>query len=249
MTAGIQPLRLAGGDIGCLLIHGFTSCSLDLRTLTEYLHGQCGFTAHEVLLPGHGTSPQDMAKFGCSDWLNSVETSLVELEKQCSKVWLIGFSMGGVLASILASRQDITGLISISAPIWPRAKLTRYAFLLQYFRKYAQLKKRPKFEVPSWRYEQVAVANIADLNRAIGMCKTALPLVRVPTLVIQGDADRTIEPRSANYIYNGLGSTDKELVFVSGGHMLLLESRRQEIHFRISEFIKTRIGGMSNGRY
>jgi carboxylesterase len=243
----IKPLKLYGGRVGCLLIHGFTSCPLDLRPLTEHLHRDWGFTAHEILLPGHGTTFEDMARFGWADWIRACEKGLGELKKQCDQVWLIGFSMGGVLANIVASRHQVEGLVSISAPIWPQKKITKYAFLLKYFRKHVEMGKRPDFEVPSWRYNHVSMKSIADLSRLINECKQALSRVQVPALVVQGDSDRTVEPRSADYIFKALGSADKEFFFTSGGHMLLLESRRQEICCRISEFIKTRTGGISNG--
>lgn len=246
MDPSFNPLQLAGGSTGCLLVHGFTSCPADLRYLTEHLH-TAGLTVHEVLLPGHGSTAEDMAKTDWQDWLVAVEQGLDNLSSQCSAVWLIGFSMGGVLTGILASRSNVQGYISISAPIWPRAKMTKFAFLLQYIRRYVQLGKRPDFELPSWRYQRVAVKNIADLTRLIKVFKGALPHIKVPTLVIQGEDDRTIEPRSADYIFRHLGSADKVRFSVPGGHMLLLGVQRQQICDKIYEFIKTRTGGIRDG--
>lgn len=238
----IEPILLAGGDVGCLMIHGFTSCPADIRPLSKHLHS-LGFTVHELLLPGHGTSYEDMVRYSWSDWIFAVETGLKSLLALCSKVWVVGSSMGGTLAALAASKYPVEGLVSIAAPIWPRPKRTRYAFILKYFQKYAQLGQRPQYKFPSWRYQQVAVKNIADLMHLIKLGKRALPRIKVPALVVQGDDDRTIMPKSANYIYDSLGSTDKELVFFSGGHMLLLEKGSKDVSKCISEFILFRTGG------
>lgn len=241
-----QPLRLAGGNVGCLMVHGFTSCPADVRPLSKHLH-RCGFSVHELLLPGHGTSFQDLAQYGWQDWLKAVESGLLELKSQCSSVWLAGFSMGGVLAILAASRHQVDGLVSISAPIWPRPKRTKYACILKYFQKYAQLGQPSEFRFPSWRYEQVAVKNIADLMHLIKLAKRALPAILVPTLVVQGEDDHTIEPRSAKSIFDALGTEDKELFFLGCGHMVLLEASSMEVSKKVSDFILIRTGGKENG--
>ncbi|MDD2282370.1 MAG: alpha/beta fold hydrolase [Eubacteriales bacterium] len=236
-TKLIQPLRLDGGSAGCLLIHGFTSSPADVRPLSKHLHG-LGFAIREVLLPGHGTSFEDMARYGWRDWLQTVETELAALKHQCSRVWLLGFSMGGILALLAAARNEATGLVCISAPIWPRPRRTRYAFLLQYFQKYAQLGKPGRYSLPSWRYEQVAVKNVADLMDLIKAGKRTLAKVTVPALVVQGWDDRTIKPRSARYIYDNLGSAKKEIYYTQGEHMLLIGEQSPDICRLIGEFIK-----------
>lgn len=232
----IQPLQLAGGNIGCLLVHGFTSSPMDVRPLSKHLHS-LGFTCREALLPGHGTSPEDMAKYGWRDWLEAVELEFSQLKNNCSQVWALGFSMGGILALLIAARNETAGLVTVSAPIWPRPWRARYAVLLQYFQKYAQLGKPGKYRFPSWRYEQVAVKNVADLMALIKAGKRALKKVTVPALVVQGRGDRTIQPRSAQYIYDNLGSAQKEIFYSRGEHMLLVGEQSQEICRRIGEFI------------
>lgn len=232
-----SPLSLTGGSIGCLLVHGFTSCPLDIRPLTKFLYRR-GFTVREVLLPGHGTSYQDMARFGGRDWLAAVETELAELQQQCTQVWLLGFSLGGILTAIVASRQRVQGLVCIAAPIWLRPKRTRYASFMQFFQKYAQMGNRQQYQFPSWRYEQVAVKNIVDLNNLIRRAKRTFAGIHVPSLVIQGNLDCTIQVRSANYIYNKLGASAKELFMVEGGaHMLLLEPVSAQVCAKVESFI------------
>lgn len=248
MNPKFQPLHLPGGSTGCLLVHGFTSCPFDIRPLSKHLH-KVNCTVQEVLLPGHGTDYRDMARFGWRDWLQAVEEGLRRLKQTCSRVWLIGFSMGGSLATLAAARNDVDGLISISAPIWPRNQRSKYAFLLQHFIKYTQLGEGRQYQFPSWRYQRVAVSNIVDLMRLIREVKRALPSITIPTLVVQGRNDGTVHPRGADYIYLRLGSSEKELCFTDGGHMLLLESGYKEICCCVSDFILTRTGGSVDGSF
>lgn len=233
----VRPLVLLGGNDGCLLIHGFTSSPADIRPLSKFLHLE-GYTVREVLLPGHGTTPQDMAAYGWRDWLEAVEEELSRLQTHCSRVWVVGFSMGGLLALLTAARHELAGVVSIGAPIWPQTERTRWAFLFRHFKKYVLLGTPGKFRHPSWRYEKVAVKNIAELMAMISKARRILTHITAPALVVQGKDDHTVKPASALYIFRHLGSGKKELFCTEGGHMLLLGEENKKICRRIVHFIE-----------
>ena len=50
---------------GCLLIHDFTGTPADLHLVGDALRGN-GCSALDILLPGHGTKPEDLqfVKYG-----------------------------------------------------------------------------------------------------------------------------------------------------------------------------------------
>lgn len=232
-----RPLMLKGGNDGCLLVHGFTSSPADIRPLSQHLHS-VGYTVSEVLLPGHGTTPQDMAAYGWRDWLKAVEEGLSRLQTHCCRVWVLGFSMGGVLALLTAARHELSGVVAIGAPIWPQAGRTRWAFLLRHFKKFVLLGEPGRFRHPSWRYEKVAVKNIADLMTMISEARKTLVTVTTPALIVQGRDDHTVKPASALYIFRHLGSGQKEIFSTEGGHMLLLGEESKQICRRIVRFIE-----------
>ena len=61
-----------GSSVGILLIHGFTATSVEVRGLATHLH-QAGYTVAGPLLPGHGTSPEEMNRYSWKDWANAAE--------------------------------------------------------------------------------------------------------------------------------------------------------------------------------
>ena len=75
---------LAGGDVGCLLIHGFTGAPSELRGLGEHLQS-AGISALGVRLPGHGTSLRDLVRHGRRSWLACARGGLDELLRHCSR--------------------------------------------------------------------------------------------------------------------------------------------------------------------
>ena len=83
----------------------------------HYLHSQ-GYTVCGVRLKGHGTTPQDMAKTRWEDWLDSAEQGYKKLELVCDEIYVIGFSMGGILAINLGLKHKFKAAAIISAPIF-----------------------------------------------------------------------------------------------------------------------------------
>ena len=45
--------------------------------------------------------PEDMEQATYKDWINDVEHGLERLQKTCSKIFIVGLSMGGTLTYIL----------------------------------------------------------------------------------------------------------------------------------------------------
>jgi carboxylesterase len=60
------------GKTGVLLIHGYTATTVEVRLLGNHLR-EHGYTIHAPLLPGHGTTPQEMNRCKWQDWTNAVE--------------------------------------------------------------------------------------------------------------------------------------------------------------------------------
>ncbi len=246
----LQPYTALGGPTGCLLVHGFSSAPPDVLPLARYLHSHMGMSVHCPVLPGHSTTPEDMARYNEQDWLKSVEQGVELLQKHCSRIWLAGFSMGGVLCLVTAARKQVSGVISLAAPVWPVPFVSRFSRVLEHTRPWLPMGQRPPMEEPSWRYDRVAAKNVTDLYRLINLLKSCLPQVDKPVLVVQGGRDRTVRPASGRYIYKNLGSEDKELEWIDdSGHLLLLGRNRQQLINHCAHFIEQRLGGLENGSY
>jgi carboxylesterase len=111
---GCEPWSAPGGPHGALVIHGFTGNPQSLRGLAEALHG-AGYAVELPLLPGHGTSVDDMIETGWADWSAAVEAAYDDLAARVDRVVVAGLSMGGALALWLAARHpEIAGLVCVN---------------------------------------------------------------------------------------------------------------------------------------
>ncbi|MGD1011551.1 MAG: alpha/beta fold hydrolase [Acidimicrobiales bacterium] len=119
--AGADPFSAKGGPIGVLVVHGFTGSPQSMRPLA-LAFAEAGYSVELPLLPGHGTSLEDMIPRRWSDWSETAEAAYAELAGRSECVFVAGLSMGGSLAIWLAERHpDIAGLVVVNPLVDPPA--------------------------------------------------------------------------------------------------------------------------------
>lgn len=98
-----------------LLIHGLNDSPYVFSDVKEQLVNR-GFDVRAILLPGHGNTPKAQLNMSYKTWLNAARQHLALLKKQTDgPVYAGGFSLGGVIATILAYEdKDIEGLVLFS---------------------------------------------------------------------------------------------------------------------------------------
>ena len=103
-------------DIAILAIHGWTACPFEMRELGQHLFQQ-GFNVFGLRLAGHGTKVDDFARYGQQDWERSAQKGLAITALLGRKVIVVGESMGGALAAILAATfPELVYKIILCAP-------------------------------------------------------------------------------------------------------------------------------------
>jgi carboxylesterase len=119
---GAEPWSSAGGSHGVLVLHGFTGNPQSMRPLAEAV-AAAGFTVDLPLLPGHGTSVEDMLPTRWDDWSAAAESAYQALAARCDKTVVAGLSMGGTLTCWLAEHHpDIAGIAVINPMVDPPAE-------------------------------------------------------------------------------------------------------------------------------
>jgi carboxylesterase len=235
---------LNGSSTGVLLFHGFTATTLEVRGLADFIHTQTGFTVMGPLLPGHGTSPEDLSKVQYKEWMDSAEMAFSTLQTNCKTILVGGESMGGLLALFLAARHpEIKGVLLFApALIIPGLWGSR---LLKWFI-FASKKKNLNTEkdgVLPWQGYKVnplkAVVELGKLQSEVGKI---ISKVIQPVIIFQGTSDETIDRRSSTIILENISSLNKELIEVNNcGHCVLLDSAYRSIYKQSLKFIQNNL--------
>lgn len=120
ILAGAEPFSHDGdGNAGVLVLHGFTGNPSSMRGLAEAF-AAAGYHVELPLLPGHGTTIEDMLATTWTHWTDEVERAYQQLAERASEIAVAGLSMGGSLALWVAMQhQEIRGLVCINPATAP----------------------------------------------------------------------------------------------------------------------------------
>ena len=237
LIVGAEPIFKEGnGDIGLLLIHGYSSSPNDFREFVDFL-SEKNITIYAPLLPGHGTHPKDLKDIRYEEWQATVAENFEKLNTE--KKFVLGFSMGGTLALDLASKQDFDGLVTLNAAILLANRWLPFVSLISIVEVYVD--KKPELIVEFINdnrivYDSIPVSSIIELQRLIEQLN--IMEITEPTLILQSDNDETISPESADYIFNNIQSSDKQLIPLSNSTHARLQNK-QEAYEEVYNFIIT----------
>lgn len=228
------PFRLEGANgEAVLLIHGFTGTPAHWRLLGPALHQQ-GYTVLAPLLPGHGTSIDDMSHHGGEEWLTAVTRAALELGGH-RRLHLVGLSMGGLLAILAARPTAATSITTINSPVRFRDPLIYLTPLIHPFRPRVYWPEGdppgpdPETSPLSITYPGFPTRRAVDLLAISRRAVRAARSLRRPALVIQSKEDETVRPSSARVLRRALGHTTRLVWLESSRHNALLDGERDRI--------------------
>jgi carboxylesterase len=237
--------------VGCLVTHGFTGAPKEMRWLGEFLNRQ-GYTVCGMRLAGHATQPPDMVRSRYRDWLLSVEDGYNLLRSCTDMVFLLGLSMGGVLSLTSAAILPVKGVVAMSTPYdLPTTSLPIWALkLLSRFKPYLPKGKVPGsgwFDPAAYRqhvaYPQNPVRSAVELKTLIGEMHAALPKISVPVLLIHSHDDDYVIKDSMQQIYDHLGTSDKQMLWIEKSGHVMTEEPQKETVFRAAQAFIERVSG------
>ncbi len=244
MIDGGEPFFMRGGSSGVLLIHGFTGLPAGMLLLGEALN-RAGFSVLCPRLAGHGTDENNLMRTTRADWFNSVLDGFFILRGVCDNIFVVGHSMGGLLALKFATQYEISKIVTLAAPIFiddgrglknlPPRELCGNA---------CTFTPRKKLDdVPpavNNVYEKTPLISVHELIDLIDDVKNLLPSVKKPILIMHGEEDHTAQPRSARFIMDNVGSKSKKIITVpNSGHLLPFAENREFVFEQTLNFLRS----------
>jgi carboxylesterase len=238
-----EPFYLQGNQTGCILLHGFTGTPKEMRWLGDFLNSK-SITIITPRLSGHATTPEDMQRSNTNDWIASVEDAYHFIRPNVEQLFVIGLSMGGMLASIAASYLKFDGLVTISTPY----EIPQKDWRLRYIRQFALIQPKVNKGTGDWHnldaakdhvdYPYHPTRSIAELLDLFIELKLALPKLNLPCLHIHSTDDQSVPYFHLQKIFDNNGSSNKQQMTVhNSGHVIIREPDRFQVFEKILEFI------------
>jgi carboxylesterase len=216
---------LGRGRDAALCLHGLTGTPYEVRPLGEAL-AQAGVRALGPLLPGHGGEPEALAGAGHADWIDAARDAYLALRCEHERVSVVGLSLGGLLALVLAAEESPDAVAVVGTPLRLRSRL---AWLLPVARYWIpHVAKRDGSDIraaaararhPSMRV--MPLAGAYELTRLQHRVRAGLGRVQAPILVAHGRLDATADPEDAQRIVAAVASPERELLWLpNSGHVV-----------------------------
>jgi acylglycerol lipase len=229
------PVAVASGlpKPAVVIVHGFG----------EYAY-RYNYVAQALAAAGRCTFAFDLAGHGRSDGRRAVVESVAEVvadidrlvgeAASTSKPVLLGHSMGGAFAAAYATaNQGRLSALVLSAPALHLASSPRWqALAVQALASVAPRAGVTRIEPAGLSHDPDVVASFAsdplvwhgrfpartavELYRASRLAFAGADELRLPTLILHGDADPIVPVRSSPRYFAALGSEDKELQIFPG---------------------------------
>lgn len=243
-------VKAKSDNTAVIAIHGFCSSPLELNELVKLLQLN-NINSFSPRLKGHGTSPENLKDITWQEWYYSVSRAISIASIKYKKLYILGFSIGGLLAlmSSLKINPQIKGVICINAALI--LKDTRVKTLAPAVNLWNELVTSIHIdtlqkeyihndsESPEINYNKHYVKSILQLNDLIDTSKKLLPNVNKPILIIQGENDPVVDSKAANEIYNTVKSKDKKLFSIdASNHIIVKGEHTKSIYNEILNFIK-----------
>jgi carboxylesterase len=240
---GAGPFYFEGSEIGIMMLPGGGggTCA-DLKPLAEDLHALEGYTIHVPLLPGFGTTPEDLYNTSISQWRMALEEELNLIKSKCRKVIIGGHSLGGVFSLVLASKYDVNGIFTIGAPIGIKGIAPKLIPLIRLFIKYYPVDSEKFKEETDGKwigYNKIPLNLVPKVNKLIKEMKKALIKIKCPILLFQGKLDTRIKSKSMDYIYENVKSRNKKKIWLDKSeHAILAIPDHDQLVSQLVSFIK-----------
>lgn len=227
VVPGAEPWSSDGDDTGVLVIHGFTGSPASVTPWAKELAGQ-GWTVRVPRLPGHGTRWQDMNLTTWQDWYAEVDAALADLVSRCTRVFVMGLSMGGTLTLRLAEQHgdQIAGIVLVNPSVHTE-RIDRFAlpvvqrFVASFPGISNDIAKPGEDEVA---YDRLPLKAAYSLSQLWGVTKADIGKVTQPVLLFRSLNDHVVEPSNAVFILDNVTSTDTaEVVLPDSYHVATLD--------------------------
>ena len=234
---GTEAIFLKGNSTGILICHGFNGTPQSVSYLAKGL-AKYGYTVYAPRLKGHGTSILEMEEATYLDWISNLNEAYLQLKQTCRHIFVIGQSMGGALALNLATKVNLSGILTINA-----------ALSVPEYEAYEK-KSEPKFieegkpdikdtKATEITYEKVPLNSIFQLLDIMKVAKQGLPEVTCPIKIFVSPEDHVVPAYCSYDIFDSVNSSEKELISLEHSyHVATLDYDKEKIIKYTIDFIQ-----------
>lgn len=237
---GAEPADIQGGPVGVLVLHGFTGNPSSVRPLVDAM-AAAGHTVLCPLLPGHGTTIEDMLPTTWDEWSAAAEAAFEDLASRTERQVVAGLSMGGSLTCWLATRHpEISGIICVNPAVAPHPEMTEAVQAMVD----AGETIMPAIgsdvadpEVVELAYEGTPLAPLLSLFAVADELQPELRRIECPLLLFTSPEDHVVPPSDSDLLASMVSGPVERVSCDRSYHVATIDFDRDMIAERSVEFV------------
>ncbi|MDR7073014.1 alpha/beta hydrolase [Fictibacillus barbaricus] len=226
--------------IGCLCLHGFTGGPYEIEPVTDYLSKHTDWLLSIPTYPGHGTK-LSLKGITHIEWLEEAEKAYLELREKTDKIYIVGFSMGGMIAGYLASKYGCDKLILLNASAYylnPGQMIKDIANMMITGLS-GGLKDHELYHRYRKKLLDTPFSATKEFRKLVKTLKPSLSKVKAPTLIVQGECDGLVPRKSAEFLYAAIAATNKRICyFKESKHMICHDVEKEQLIEEVYQFLQ-----------
>lgn len=219
-----------------LIIHGFAGGTYDQERLANYLERHAKLDVYSFTLPGHEKRTFKTAKY--QEWIKASEEMIDSLIKDGYRsIYLIGHSMGGVIATYLSSKYPQVKKLVLAAPAFNYLVVEGESSTMDKFKSGINMVINNDRDEVFTRFLKLPITSFSEFTKLVDKYKDSYKDVNVPTLILQGDKDTLVPIKSSMELYENLPVKEKNLVILNGYTHDIFREKDNEALIEVEKFL------------
>ncbi len=223
-----------------LIIHGFAGGVYDEEYLANYLEVRRDFDVFSFTLPGHDV--KDTRSATEEKWIEESENQLKLLIKRGYKtIYLVGHSMGGVIATHLAKKYLQVKKLVLVAPAFSSIASDEEGGIVAALFKIPDLLKAYSYKEILTRVNKLPISSSKEFFKLVADYKDDIYDINIPTLFVHGSIDQLVPTKSSIEIFEKMKLERKRLIIVNDYYHDIFRGNKVEvICAEIERFLTTK---------
>ena len=204
-----------------LIIHGFSGGTYDQELLCFELERYKNLDVYNFTLPGHDKRTLKTVKY--TEWVDAAEEKIKMLIKYGYKdIYLIGHSMGGVIATYLSTKYKRVKKLVLVAPAFSYLAPTVDSKVTEKIKGGIHAFKQYDSGEMVNKFLKLPISSLNEFVELVDKYNNSYKDIDIPVLLLQGEEDSIVPMQSSIDIYEKLNTKNKKLV--------LLEKTTHEVY-------------------
>ncbi|MEJ7845877.1 MAG: alpha/beta fold hydrolase [Acidimicrobiales bacterium] len=249
-----EPFSADGGPHGALVLHGITGNPSSMKGVARAL-AAAGFAVDCPLLPGHGTTVDDLLDVTWADWSAAAEDALTALAARLDeggRLVVVGLSMGGTLTAWLASRHPTLAGIALVNPLVEPAPDLRalvagtVADGTEVFPSIGSDIAKPAV-LESTSEGGTPLRALLTLLDAVADLQPGLAAITCPVLLLSSVEDHVVPPSNGAHLVATVTAPLERVMLERSYHVATLDFDAELIEERVVDFAVNMVGSGRRG--